>query len=385
MKEIRVSNSKTYDVIIERGILKDAGRLILDKVYHFPDSDVHKASGEAKVFVMPHSDDNIHKAPKDFNASVLLVSDDNVYKIYGDEVKNSLLSSGFKLYPFIFPQGENSKCMELYEKLINFIGDMGIKRSDILVALGGGVSGDLGGFAASTYMRGIKLLEIPTTLIAMSDSSVGGKNGINLSSGKNLCGTFYQPELVICDTEVLDTLPREVFLDGCAEVIKYGLIESPGLLHHLEEKSLDFDREYVISECVRMKRDIVDEDEFDLGKRRLLNLGHTVGHALEKLSNFSLSHGMAVAKGISVIAFSSMKYGLCGEETLDKIIRLLKKFGFDLTIPYGFDEIMGAILSDKKRLGANITWIAVTDYGKSAILTASIEEFKSFLRPGIPK
>ncbi len=352
MKNIVVSASRTYDVLIGQGILNDAGALMRERI----------SSGTA-----------------------VLVTDDNVNALYGDKVENSLKNAGITVHRFVFPSGEQSKCLEVYGRLLNFMADAGLTRSDALVALGGGVAGDLGGFAAATYMRGIKLIQIPTTLIAMTDSSVGGKTAIDLPGGKNLCGSFYQPHLVICDTTAANTLPPDVFRDGCGEVIKYGLLKSPKLLRHLEENGLGFDRDYVIYKCVEMKRDIVCKDELDTGLRQLLNLGHTIGHAFEKLSGFTLSHGSAVAKGIAVMAESCKNAGICSKECCDRTVALIEKFGFDLRGGYDFDSVMSCVLSDKKRSGGNLTWVVLEDYGKSGLKTGSTDEFASFIKSGVLK
>jgi 3-dehydroquinate synthase len=170
----------------------------------------------------------------------------------------------------------------MYVRLLNYMAENGITRSDIIVALGGGVTGDLAGFAAATYMRGIRYVQIPTTLLAMVDSSVGGKTAVDLPSGKNLAGAFWQPEMVLCDHSTLETLPRETFIDGCAEVVKYGILKDPEILSLVLEPERNIER--IIEKCVTIKRDIVQEDERDNGKRTLLNLGHTAAHSIEKLS-----------------------------------------------------------------------------------------------------
>lgn len=172
----------------------------------------------------------------------------------------------------------------------------------MVVALGGGVVGDLAGFAAASYLRGIRFIQVPTTLLAAVDSSVGGKTAIDLPAGKNLAGAFCQPSLVLCDTDTLNSLPLDIFRDGCAEVIKYGVLYDPKLFAHLEEKGLSFDREAVITRCVELKRDVVMEDEFDTGARMKLNLGHTVGHGVEAKSHFAISHGKAVAIGMAIVS-----------------------------------------------------------------------------------
>ena len=265
MKTVKVSASKEYEVIIGSGLLLSAGE---------------------KIRAV---------APKAEKAAI--VSDDNVAPIYLEKVEKSLQAQGFQVCSFVFPHGEGSKNGRTYLEILNFMAANHISRSDLAIALGGGVVGDITGFAAATYLRGIKYVQLPTSLLAMVDSSVGGKTAIDLDEGKNLAGAFCQPELVLCDLDTLQTLSPDFFTDGCAEVLKYGVLGDRVLFDHLKERGQDFDREYVISRCVEMKRDYVCEDEFDNGVRRKLNLGHTIGHAIEKCSDYTIPHGHAVAAG----------------------------------------------------------------------------------------
>lgn len=241
-----------------------------------------------------------------------LVGDERVLSLHGARAKASLEAAGLETAVCSFPGGEQGKTLETYGAVMNFLAERRLERTDVLVALGGGVTGDLGGFAAATYQRGMRLAQIPTTLLAAVDSSVGGKTGVDLASGKNLCGCFYQPDLVLCDPEVLTTLPPEVFRDGCAEVIKYGILCSEEFFHSIETTPVEAQLETVIARCVAMKRDIVAEDEFDLGRRQLLNLGHTLGHAVEARSRYSVSHGCAVAIGMAVIARGAAAMAFAG-------------------------------------------------------------------------
>ena len=222
---------------------------------------------------------------------VCIVSDSNVWPLYGSIASDSLEKARFEVMSFVFPAGEASKNGVTFLELLNVLAENRLTRSDLIVALGGGVVGDLAGFAAATYLRGIRYIQVPTTLLAAVDSSVGGKTAIDLPAGKNLAGTFYQPSLVLCDTDTLTTLPPEIFRDGCAEVIKYGVLYDPEMFAHLEAEGLSFHREDVIARCVELKRDVVMEDEFDTGARMKLNLGHTIGHGVEAKSHFGISHG----------------------------------------------------------------------------------------------
>ena len=237
--------------------------------------------------------------------------------------------------------------------------------------------GDLAGFAAASYLRGIRFLQVPTTLLAAVDSSVGGKTAIDLPAGKNLAGAFCQPSLVLCDTDTLNSLPTDIFRDGCAEVIKYGVLYDPKLFAHLEEKGLAFDREAVITRCVELKRDVVMEDEFDTGARMKLNLGHTVGHGVEAKSHFALSHGKAVAIGMAIVSRASN----CGDTP--RILALLEKFGLPTRTDYSADDLFTYTLSDKKRSGGTVNLIIPRAIGDCDIVPTKVESLKSFIQAGL--
>ena len=270
MKTVTVSTSKTYEIKICAGILSQIG--------------IEAAA--------------LGKASK-----VCIVSDSNVFPLYGQKVTERLQEAGFTVGSYVFPAGEQHKNAETFLSLLNELASMQLTRTDLIVALGGGVVGDLAGFAAACYLRGIRFIQVPTTLLAAVDSSVGGKTAIDLAAGKNLAGAFWQPSLVLCDTDTLNTLPQEIFRDGCAEVIKYAILYDPALFKELMLSALDFDRESVIARCVEWKRDVVMEDEFDTGSRMKLNLGHTIGHGVEARSEFAISHGQGVSIGMAIVAF----------------------------------------------------------------------------------
>ena len=258
MISIDVKTSKAYQVHIGSGLLSQLGQRLRD----------------------------VCQAQK-----AVIVSDTNVFPLYGEIAFKSLENAGFQVLSFVFPAGEESKNAATYLQLLNFLAESQVTRSDCLVALGGGVVGDLTGFAAATYLRGIAYVQVPTTLLAAVDSSVGGKTAIDLPAGKNLVGAFCQPKMVLCDPDTLKTLPEDIFRDGCAEVIKYGVLYDPKLFEELTERGLSFPRETVIARCVELKRNVVMEDEFDTGSRMKLNFGHTIGHGVEAKSNFAVSHG----------------------------------------------------------------------------------------------
>lgn len=344
MTTITVPASKQYDVIIGSGLLSSVGSQVA----------------------------GITKGTK-----ICVVSDSNVMPLYGAAVLRSLECSGFECCSFVIPAGEASKNGETYLALLNHLARHHFTRSDTLMALGGGVVGDLTGFAAATYLRGIAYVQVPTTLLAAVDSSVGGKTAIDLPAGKNLAGAFCQPSLVLCDTDTLNTLPEEIFRDGCAEVIKYGILYDESLFRHLEHHGLDFDREAVISRCVALKRDVVTEDEFDRGARMKLNLGHTIGHSVESCSNYTISHGSAVAIGTAIVAKA------CGCADSDRIISCLTKFGLPVGTEFHASALASAARSDKKRAGGTIHLILPRTIGHCDICPTPVEELESFIQAGL--
>lgn len=344
MKTIHVAASANYDVKIGAGLLETLGTEC------------------AKVC----------KAGK-----AAIVSDSNVWPLYGQQAERSLENAGLEVVHFVFPAGEESKNGSVYLELLNFLAQNGMTRSDCLIALGGGVVGDMTGFAAATYLRGVAYVQVPTTLLAAVDSSVGGKTAIDLPAGKNLCGAFYQPKLVLCDTNTLNTLPEDIFRDGCAEVIKYGVLYDPQLFSYLAETGTDFDREAVIARCVELKRDVVAEDEFDTGARMKLNLGHTVGHGIEAASHFSVSHGKAVAMGMAIVARASK----CPDA--DRIVACLKRFGLPVTTEISAEAISSHALSDKKRSGSTVKLILPEAIGDCAIVPTPVEQLRSLIEEGL--
>ena len=320
-------------------------------------------------------------APKAERAA--LITDDTVDALYSAKVETSLAAAGYRVAKYVLPHGEQSKNGENYLAILGFLAENGLSRSDALVALGGGMVGDIAAFSAATYMRGIKYIQLPTTLLAMVDSSVGGKTAIDLPSGKNLAGAFCQPEAVLIDTLCLDSLPENIFRDGCAEVIKYGILGDRELFEHLVEKGPGFDREEVIFRSVSMKRDYVCADEFDTGLRRKLNLGHTLGHAVEKLSGFSLSHGQSVAVGLAAAAKAAAAEGLCSREDAAEIESALAKLGLPTSTQSGIDELMPLMLSDKKREGSSVNVIVPERIGSCGIEQMDAHRLREFFSKGL--
>ncbi len=350
MNTVTVTASKTYDILIGSGLLKNIGQ-------------------EAKW---------LGKAEK-----VCVVSDSRVFPLYGKSVMDSLAFAGLEAVSFVFPAGEESKNGTTYLALLNFLAESKLTRTDLIVALGGGGVGDLAGFAAASFLRGIRFIQVPTTLLAAVDSSVGGKTAIDLPAGKNLAGAFYQPSLVVCDTEVLNSLPEEVFRDGCAEVIKYGVLYDPSLFDHLAERGLDFDRKAVITRCVELKRDVVAEDEFDTGARMKLNLGHTIGHGVEAKSNFCLPHGKSVAIGMAIISRAAVKNGLLPESDCARLLTVLETFGLPLTTDFDPESIYHYTLSDKKRSGGTVKLIVPRMIGQCDIIPTPVDALKDWIQAGL--
>ena len=350
MNTVHVNASRSYDVLIGSGLLASLGS--------------HAASMK-----------KVKKA--------CIVSESNVWPLYGEKAKSSLRGAGLDTIEFIFRAGEEQKNAATYLSLLNFLAENQLTRTDLIVALGGGVVGDLAGFAAATYLRGIPFIQVPTTLLAAVDSSVGGKTAIDLPSGKNLVGAFYQPALVLCDTDCLNTLPEEIFRDGCAEVIKYGVLYDPSLFAHLAEKGLDFDRDSVITRCVELKRDVVAEDEFDTGARMRLNLGHTIGHGVESCSNFSISHGKAVAIGMAIVSRAAAKERICSEETCRKLLDILKIFSLPDSCGFSAEALYTRALSDKKRSGGSVNLIIPERIGFCRIVPTPVNEIQTFIEAGL--
>lgn len=305
---------------------------------------------------------------------IAIITDENVAKFYLESVAMSLVSAGFSVVSSAFPAGEDSKTGEVFLSLLSWLAESQVTRSDLIIALGGGVVGDLTGFTAASYLRGVPFVQIPTTLLAMVDSSVGGKTGIDLPEGKNLAGAFYQPRLVVCDPEVLATLPGDIFNDGMAEVIKHGMLGGGDLLDKLQEMPVHNRLEEIIAANVRIKRDIVQNDEFDVGERMLLNFGHTISHAIEVLSGYDISHGRAVAIGMAMITRAAVKKKFCSPECLLILEDLLSRYNLPDRTDYSPEDIYNAALKDKKRTGGEITEVIPVARGRCELRKMRVEE-----------
>lgn len=307
----------------------------------------------------------------------VLVSGENVFPLYGERAMRSLREAGLKVSSVVFPAGEGTKSLECYGRLLNRLTELKLSRSDCLVALGGGVTGDLTGFAAATYQRGIRYIQVPTTLLAAVDSSVGGKTAINLPAAKNQVGAFYQPASVLCDTDTLGTLPERELRAGYAEVIKYGVLGDADLFDTLQRGG--FSREDVIATCVRMKAEIVAEDEHDLGRRRLLNLGHTFGHAVEARSGYGMLHGEAVAAGMAMICRAAVRMGCLDPASRDAVIGILEDFGLPTGTEYSAEELYDTLLLDKKISAGKLHLIVPKAIGWCEPLPVGPEELRVWL------
>lgn len=328
---------------------------------------------------------NIAKYLSDIHTpcKIAIISDSHVWPQYGKITTDALSSGGYSVIHYVFDAGEQNKSAATYIKIMQFLAQNQMTRSDLLIALGGGVVGDITGFAAATYLRGISYVQVPTSLLAMVDSSVGGKTAIDLPEGKNLVGAFYQPQMVLCDISMLETLSDHFFLDGCAEIIKYAVLFDPELFNHLRQYKQGFNREYVIARCVDLKREIVVKDEHDLGSRQLLNLGHTFGHSIEKLSSFSVSHGYAVAAGICMAAAAAVDRNLCTPKTCNAIIDLVRDFHLFYNYHYDYIALSDAALNDKKRFGETINLILPRDIGHCTIEKIPITQLQNVFKAGL--
>ena len=350
MKRVTVKASRTYEVQIDGGLLCRAG--------------------EELTKLLP--------APR----KIMLVSDDTVRALWGDKLIASLTEAGYTVFEFVFPHGEASKTTATLVGLWEALASANLTRTDLIAALGGGVVGDMAGFAAATYLRGIQFVQFPTTLLAMVDSSVGGKTGADLAIGKNLIGAFHQPIAVFCDTDTLTTLPAEIFADGCAEVIKYGYINDPALLELLKKPFADAPAE-IIARCVADKRDLVEADERDTGARQLLNLGHTAGHAVEALSDCTVSHGSAVAIGTLLMARAAVSAGLCEPDVPAHVEAMLRAYHLPTECPFAAAELARVALSDKKRKGGSITLVLPERIGSSRLHTVPADSLTDFFAGGL--
>ena len=319
---------------------------------------------------------------------LLIVSETNVAKRYLADVKTSAEEAGFEVHDYIFKAGEQSKSINTIAGMWSVMAKAGFTRTDVVAGLGGGVTTDMAGFAAATFLRGIDVVQIPTSLLAMVDAAVGGKTGIDLPEGKNQVGAFWQPSAVIEDTDCLLTLPDEVFSEGMAEVIKYAFIMDVPLYDLLNKNAgngIGIKNDAALMEriagmCVADKADVIMSDEFDNGRRQTLNFGHTVGHVIERNSNFSKPHGVCVASGMGIIADAAVAAGTLPGEEAEKMKSLIRAYGLPVDDEITSDEAVDGAMNDKKKRGNTLSVIVVNKIGTSEIVKMSPDEFHEFLR-----
>lgn len=346
MKTLNVKVGKGYNIFIEKGLMSSCGKYIKE------------VSNAAKV---------------------CLISDTNVYKIYGNTVEEQLRAVGYDVYTYVFDAGEESKTTATVISMVEFMAENGLIRNDLVVALGGGVCGDMAGFAAAIYLRGIDFVQIPTSLLAQVDSSVGGKTAVDLPQGKNLCGAFHQPVLVLIDPNTLDTLTPHFFSDGMAEVIKMGCIKSASLFEKTENQNAKDIIDDIIFECVSIKAGVVERDEKEHGERALLNFGHTSGHAIEKLHNFTtISHGEAVGIGMVMITKAGEANGITEKGTSERIANVLKKHNLMTEDSNDLHDIIACMNADKKRTADSINFVLLSKIGESFTQKIKNEDIPKF-------
>lgn len=346
--KLEVQTARPYSVIIENGLLARVGEAV--------------------------------KATRKPGSKAMLISDSNVFPLYGARVKASLEQAGFPVSTYVFPAGEASKQLSTVCEMYRILGERDFTRTDFIVTLGGGVTGDMGGFAAATYLRGIAFFQVPTTLLSQVDASVGGKTGVDLPFGKNLVGAFHQPEGVFTDPATLETLPDHFFRDGMGEVIKYGCIADEPLFEALEKGEALKDLENLLARCVQSKIHFVEEDTRDTGRRMILNFGHTFGHALEKLHNFQeLSHGEAVGIGMVLACQVGERLGVTPAGTGERVRQVLKQYGLPTEDRFTWEEIVEATALDKKSDGATLRMILMSQIGESVIYPITREQLKPLL------
>ena len=346
MKSLTVNTGKPYDIFIEKGLLASAGQYIK----------------------------NVSQAKR-----VCIVSDTNVYPLYGEVLKAQLEGAGFDVITYLFQAGEASKKTATVVAIVETLAEYGLTRNDLVVALGGGVCGDMAGFAAAIYLRGIDFVQIPTSLLAQVDSSVGGKTAVDLPQGKNLCGAFHQPILVLIDPNTLETLSPHFFSDGMAEAIKMGCIKSESLFEKIEKENAKDIIDDIIYECVSLKAGVVERDEKEHGERALLNFGHTAGHAIEKLHHFeTISHGEAVGIGMVMISKVGEENGLTETGTAERIAGVLLKYNLMTDDENTLSDIVTAMNADKKRTGSAIKFIFIKKIGEGYIHPINNEEIPAF-------
>lgn len=349
MNKITVHTSRPYDILIGHDLLKDAGSYVASV------SHCRKAA---------------------------IITDDIVAGLYLDTVSRSLEAAGIQVCSHVFSNGEASKCHKTLLPIYDFLIEEQITRSDLIVALGGGVVGDLAGYAAATYLRGIDFVQIPTTFLAQVDSSVGGKTGVDTAQGKNLVGAFHQPILVLCDLDTLSTLSEENYKDGIGEAIKCGMIRDAKLFEVMRAGRVKEELSYVVSTCIDIKRAVVEADELDKGERMILNFGHTVGHAIENYMDYRLTHGKCVGIGMAIITKAAAEAGLSDLSIHNAVVEALEANGMPTYLDIDYDVACNACLNDKKRAKDTIKCILIREIGACYVYSMPVNDFKPFVLKG---
>lgn len=311
-----------------------------------------------------------------------IVTDSNVAKLYLPQAEESLRAAGFSVCSHVFPAGEAHKNLSTLSEILEFLAEGQLTRGDCVAALGGGVCGDMAGFAAGCYLRGVKFVQLPTTLLSAVDSSVGGKTAVDLRHGKNLAGLFLQPAAVVCDTDCLHTLSPVELADGAAEAVKTGVLSGEELFALTDTEDIAANLSEIIARCVAFKAAVVAEDELDNGLRRTLNLGHTAGHAIEACSGYGIRHGHAVAAGMAVIARASEVLGWAEEPCAARICAALRRNGLPTGTEYSPDMLARAALSDKKRRGGEIALVIPRKIGRCEMKSVPVEELEAIFAAG---
>ena len=350
---ITINTDRKYDILLEEGLINKIGVQLLKN----------------------HN-----------NCKVCVIADKNSEKFWGTNLRNSLEGLGFEIHSLVFPPGERTKSFKNLEHITNYLAKHRFTRYDLLIGLGGGVIGDLTGFAASVYMRGMDFYNVPTTLLSAVDSSVGGKTAINLTTGKNMVGTFWQPRGVFFDKNTLSTLPKDHMRNGLGEVIKAGVIMDDGIISLLENhwpNKLPSITEELISRSINVKKEIVQLDEREKGPRQTLNLGHTVGHAVENLSRYKIPHGQGVSIGLMTMAKISERMGWAEENMSYRLEHLYQRYGINVRCPFHAKVIAKEILADKKRRGNTITLAVPLKIGRCTLRNVPMTEIEDLLLKGM--
>jgi len=348
--KLKVETSKMHEIFIEKNLLSS----ISDKLNFLPNC-----------------------------CNILIVTDKNVKRLYLETLINNLKTSNFQVYTFIVPAEEKSKSFKQAIKIYDFLCKHNFSRSDCILSLGGGVVGDLAGFVASTFLRGVRFVNIPTSLLAQVDSAIGGKNGIDTPYGKNLVGSFYYPKAILIDPSLIYTLPSREISNGFAEIIKYALIKDKDLFFKLKELDLSNLHENladIILKCVLIKKEIIEKDEFDQNYRMILNFGHTLGHAIEKLGNFKkYSHGQAISIGMIMIVKACVRKNILDKSLLSDLESILHKFSLPTSCNINERKIVLASLNDKKFFNNKVNVVLISNVGEGYIQPFSKDEFIKFL------